>query len=262
MSLDPQIFGKKADELLSELKKTSPKSIGNKTLMNTLKLDYDDFFEVRDYLFNKGLVSKAMGKGGATVLVQQSIEKTDIEMEKEIETAKKSEQALYEPLKKTLKEYWAKDNGFEENLVIEVTANQGRRQTGGKWSRPDIVIVAKKTYVYLKSTTLDVISFEIKPKGFLEDKTGVFETASHSLFANKSYLLLHCNKDQNADDVEDVAVLCKQFGIGLILFSNAGDYSTFNTIVEPERKSPDYGKIDEFIKIQLSELAKEKILHL
>lgn len=262
MSLDPQHLEKKAQELLDELNKTSPKSIGNKTLMNILQLSYDDFFEVRDYLLNKGLVSKAMGKGGATVIVNKSIEKTEKELEKEIETAKKSEQSLYDPIKKTLKDFWAKDNGYEEGLVIEVVANQGRRQTGGKWSRPDIVIVAKKTYVYLKNTTLDVISFEIKPKGFLEDKTGVFETASHSLFANTSYLLLHCDKYQDASDVEDVASLCKQFGIGLILFSNAADYGSFNTIVEPERKAPDFAKIDEFIKIQLSEPSKDKILQL
>jgi len=121
-------------------------------------------------------------------------------------------------------------------------------------------MVAKKSFAYLKKTTIEVITFEVKPLGYLDDKTGVFETASHSVFSTSSYLMLHCESHQGERDVENILPLCKNFGIGLILFSDPKDYSTYNPILLPERKLPNYEKVEEFIKIQLSSTSKDRLL--
>lgn len=45
----------------------------------------------------------------------------------------------------------------------EITAKQGSRQTGGKWTRPDVIAVGYKTFPYLPGRYLEVVTFEIKP---------------------------------------------------------------------------------------------------
>lgn len=256
MPLDLETRDRLANDMLKMLRETSPNSTGNITLMRNLALGKEEFYEVRDFLVDTGRAMRAMGKGGATVYippVEEAVVTNPIEEQQR-------EQDLYEPLRMTLGNDWAKDNGLRGSLLIDITGNQGSKKTGGKWSRPDLVIVAKKRYPYLNTSSTRVISFEVKPKGFLEDKTGVFETASHSVFAHTSYLLLHCEENEGAVNVSDISVLCKKFGIGLTLFSDPRDYSTFISVVEPDSRTPDLERIEEFIRIQIPETSKQLIL--
>ena len=41
---------------------------------------------------------------------------------------------LYSPIRETLQNYWAKERQIEP-LAIEITAAQGRRRTGGRWTQ-------------------------------------------------------------------------------------------------------------------------------
>ncbi|MCX2966294.1 hypothetical protein [Gordonia aquimaris] len=49
-----------------------------------------------------------------------------------------AETELYEPILATLQNEWEEDRGFRA-LAIEETAHQGRRPTGGQWTRADLV---------------------------------------------------------------------------------------------------------------------------
>ena len=45
------------------------------------------------------------------------------------------EGGLYPPIRDTLATYWAKERPTEP-LAVEITAAQGRRRAGGRWTRP------------------------------------------------------------------------------------------------------------------------------
>ena len=64
-------------------------------------------------------------------------------------------------LEQMLREQWAKSMGFENSLV-QVTAQQGRRDTGGAWTRPDLIVVNVSNFRYVPGRQLDVISFAPK----------------------------------------------------------------------------------------------------
>jgi hypothetical protein len=66
----------------------------------------------------------------------------------ETATAYAHEAELYEPMRRVIETSWAKDHKTDPIAVV-VTAAQGRRQTGGRWTKPDIVSVAVKTFHYL-----------------------------------------------------------------------------------------------------------------
>jgi len=71
------------------------------------------------------------------------------------------EASLYEPMRAVIQADWAKDERFDF-LAVEITAQQGRRQTGGRFSRPDIVAVEVRIPRYLPTKSLEVVTFELK----------------------------------------------------------------------------------------------------
>src|ERR1035441_4896420 len=76
------------------------------------------------------------------------------------------------------------------SLVVEVTARQGRRETGGTWTRPDIVAAALRVFPHVPGKFFDLITFEVKPFDGI-DVTAVFEALSHRRAATQAYVWLH-----------------------------------------------------------------------
>ena len=72
------------------------------------------------------------------------------------------EAELYPPIRHTLETFWAKERQIEP-LAVEITAAQGSRITGGRWTRPDLVSAAVRTYRYLPGKYMEVVTFEVKP---------------------------------------------------------------------------------------------------
>ena len=66
---------------------------------------------------------------------------------------------MYPSLRVLIATDWAKVRQARP-LSVEITAMQGRRPTGGRWSRPDIVSVEVKTYRYVPGKFLEVITYE------------------------------------------------------------------------------------------------------
>lgn len=224
----------KAEALLEILRETPGKPVGNYTLMRQLGLEKSEFYELRDSLMDEGIVTKARGKGGATKLICSEEESETPVIEAEIVR----ELDLYTPLKKVLEQDWVKDYRYGDHTIVQIIANQGSRKTGGMWTRPDLVIVTKRSYVFTIGSSIEVTTFEVKPKGYfkVKDKAAVFETASHSTFANKSYLMFYVNPDEvpESDSYSEIEILplCEEFGIGLVLFTDPSDYSSFVTILD------------------------------
>ena len=97
-----------------------------------------------------------------------------------------AEASLYVPFQKVIQTGYVSENDLNR-WVCEITASQGKRNTGGLWTRPDVTLVAEQTFTYIPDKLFDVITFEIKPN-IDTAMAGVYEAAAHSAFADRSYL--------------------------------------------------------------------------
>ncbi len=253
----------KYKKLLIDLIPKDGSSKGNTFLIQQLKkksgnqITADDYWIVRNSLIESGIIEKGRGKGGSVFLATEELTQPLIKKEKK----RTSEESLYQPFIKTLEDSWIKDNDIK-NFIIEKTANQGRKKTGGKWTRPDVSLVAIKTFAFIPGKIIDVVTFEIKP---MDDYgiASVFETASHSVFSHKSYLAIHQPEGRtDSDDFNRIVKHCSTFGVGLIIFEDPSDWGTYETIVDPTRRDPDPSEVNSFIKRQFNSKNQNELLEM
>lgn len=142
--------------------------------------------------------------------------------------------------------------------VVHQAAFQGRRNTGGTWTRPDFVVIGYRKFEYTPGIVRDVETFEVKPSTCGIE--AVFETAAHSRVATKSFLAIHVTDDgPTAEDLDRIEAECVRFGLGLILFSDPKAYDEWQYRVEPNRTEPDPFSLEEFIQTQIPPADQEKI---
>jgi hypothetical protein len=166
--------------------------------------------------------------------------------------AQVSETSLYEPFHKAILTGYIKDNRLKR-FISEITAHQGRRATGGKWTRPDVTLVAVRTYQFTPGKRLEVITFEIKPSvdSALE---GVYEALAHSAFAHRSFLAVDQREFKGEGEVPNERIIqeCTRHGVGYIAFEDVVDYNTYDIICPAKLRDPDPEEVDNFIKKQIS----------
>lgn len=228
-------------------------TIGNKSLREKLDWGEDKYWTVRDSLLDLGEIKKGRGRGGAVRRLQ--IEGPEPLAGNTSPSGRLPEEALYEPMKEQLEGGWAKDKRFSLS-VVEVTARQGGRATGGRWTRPDIVAVAMSTFRYLPDSQFDLITFEVKPADSI-DVTAVYEAVAHLRAATMAYVLVTTDETLDLDEIGQES---ERHGIGLLAAENPADYSTWTEMVEPARHEPDAHRLDEFIATQLTDATRNKII--
>ena len=258
--------------LLLELVPTDGTSMGNVTLKTEFfararddahpEMNEDDYWTIRNSLVDDGILSIGRGRGGS---VRRTSESAIVQLPLPPSSIRdlspySSERNLYEPFLDTLRKYFSKDYRIRD-FVAEITAHQGSRTTGGKWTRPDITMVAVKMFQYVPGKTLELITFEIKPVGSWGVE-GVYETASQSIFANTSYLCVHCPVPIPDGDQDRLEKEAARFGVGLMLFEDPADWETCDIRVAPEYKTPDPEETNQFISVQLSASNRERIAQL
>jgi hypothetical protein len=237
-------------QLLSAVPPTG--SVGNITLLKNLGWPEEQYWTLRDELIRAGQLEAGRGRGGS---VRRSIAEATI-----VAPIPDRETALYEPILATLKRDWAQDYRYTD-FDSEITAHQGRRDTGGKWSRPDITLVTCDTYKYVPGKHLDVITFEIKRYDGV-DVTAVYEALAHRRAANYAYVLVHVPQgeaEEAAVTIEELSHEAEEHGIGLVQLYAANDYKTWEFLLEAERNDPAPSDVSEFIDDQLSTAFKERI---
>jgi hypothetical protein len=272
MSLDalsPEEIEQKQQELLNAV--PDAKSIGNKTLKEVLGRAWSDdlYWEIRNRLIERGILELGRGKGGSVkrVIYQQTetdnISNSNAQSPSSSDTFKSYEKelSLYEPIAMVLRNKWLKEQGFDSHLV-EITAKGGSKQTGGKWTRPDITAIGYKTFPYVPGRFLEVITFEIKPTS-TTDVSAVYEALAHRRAATRAYVISHIPEaslaeyQQIIDAISDEA---KKFGVGFILANDPSDFDTWETLLEAERFEPDPARLNEFIAQQASPEMKDQIV--
>jgi hypothetical protein len=223
----------------------------------------DDYWLIRDSLIEDGAIQSGRGYGGTVrrvLLEKQSTEPQTVAAVAEAAAASlRAEADLYEPFHEAIQKGYTRTNGIRR-FVSEITARQGRRLTGGKWTRPDITLLAMRTYTFSPGKRLEVITFEVK-EGLDGAVEGVFETLAHSVFAHRTFLAVHWPGYEHTEEDDDRRIVqeCERFGVGYIVFDDPADYDTYNIVVSARLKEPDPAEVDNFIRQQISAEKQEEV---
>lgn len=226
---------------------------GNKALREELGWKPETYAIVKQALLNDGVIERRKGQGGSVVKIR------DLENE-----AKLKEVAVYEEISSQLKEMWIDDNGIihDTEIISKITALQGKRDTGGKWSRPDITIVTFQEYEHILLPTLEVITFELKTDLAQMNVACVYEALAQQRSSHKAYVVLvagNASMKEVESKADDVSEECAKHGIGLIVIDNVTDYATWKIVLDGERHEPDPQKLNDFISQQLKGDVQERI---
>ena len=264
--------GRPSDEdILLSLIPEDGTAVGNATLLRQLKQrgwSEEKYWSVRDHLLNEGVLVRGRGKGGSVRrTLDQAAEGAALPTSEAAATPTgksykaSSELSLYEPLLRVLSNEWAREMRIESDQIhFEITALQGRKATGGTWTRPDITAVSVRTFEYLPSKYLDVWTFEVKTADWL-DVTAIFETAAHVSRATRSYALLQIPEPLGARE-EDILDRCEReadrLRVGLITFTDPASFETWETRVEAPRIDTAPEALESLIS-QLSDDAKRRL---
>lgn len=281
MSLDglsPEEIETKQQELLAAVPVTDP--IGNKALRDLLGANWSEdlYWAIRNRLVERGVLETGRGRGGSIKKVPPP---TPSQLQQEQVTQEPGAAAeaavpvvvtqggpdytkeleLYAPIATVLRNQWSKEQGFD-NYLVEVTAKQGSRQTGGKWTRPDITAVGYKTFPYVPGRFLEVITFEVKPTN-TTDVAAVYEALAHRRAATRAYVITHMPNDKRTEFDAVIDAICdesKKFGVGVILADDPANFDTWEVLLEADRYEPDPGRLNEFIAQQTTSELKEQIV--
>ncbi|MDI3283010.1 hypothetical protein [Polyangium sp. 15x6] len=264
----------KDDERLLALLPVDGSTIGKTRLLEKLGWDEDRYFAARDRLVDTGKVVRGVGRGGTLRLAETPIDapvampaQPDARSNRRppVSDAERApdnrEERYYKALAETLRTQWAKDRSFTR-VEVEITAKQGRRDTGGRWSRPDLTAVSLTRYRYIPGVFLDVTTFEVKTIEAL-DVTGVYEALAHRRSATRAYLL--CVADGPLTDGQKERIIpveeeAARHGIGLFVIDNVRDHETWTERCEARRFDADPEKLNDFIARQLSGELQQNIL--
>jgi hypothetical protein len=217
-----------------------------------LRVKEDEYWIARNTLIADGVLTKGRGRGGSVYLV------TPAKSPKKA-ARKKSEASLYTPFENAIISGYIPDFDIKQH-VVERTAQQGARKTGGKWTRPDLTLIAMRQYQFLPGKRIEIITFEIKPN-FDSALDGVFEALAHSAFAHRSYIAVDISSYKDGEELPDERIVgeCERFGLGYITFDDVNDYDTYDLFIPAKLKEPDPKSADEFIAAQVKESNKNII---
>lgn len=271
-NLSPQEVESLEQELLARVPESG--RIGNKSLRTQLialgRWDAAIYWEVRNSLIDRGLLVKGGGKGGSVRRPEAAVEAPPGQGDETRDGAPEEdaqanervpEPALYEPMAQVIREDWTKDFRLD-SFTLEVTAHQGARPTGGKWTRPDITLASYKTFAYVPGKHFDLVTFEIKPQDSI-DITVVYEALAHRRAATRAFALLHVPEDKKhalEPVINEICSQAKQFGIGVIIASDPCDYDTWDEVVESVRNEPDPERLNDFLSQQVSLQFRETVV--
>jgi hypothetical protein len=221
------------------------------------------YWDIRNQLVERAILGVARGRGGLVYRIIDATEEIPTPEEVADEAVQKihREEDLYEPIAETLNGEWAREKRFER-WTVQITARQGRKDTGGRWSRPDLTVATQSTYPYIPGRHFDVITFEVKPKDGI-DVTAVYEALAHLRAATKAYVLLHVPDDSKAEldsQLIEIYSEAKRHNVGVITMDDPGDFSGWDEVVEPARNDPEPRRLNDFLANQFDSSRLETLI--
>jgi hypothetical protein len=251
----------------------------NGQLQAALGWSKEKYWTIHRALYDYGEIERGRGYGGIVVLAGFDPENPDPREEALRENLNKlkpttkvlndtsiaaaltaaRELELYKPVSRELERNWAQYRNLD-NCHCEITALQGRRETGGSWSRPDLALIGYRKYEFLPEKVFELYTFEVKAANDVSIK-GVMEALAHREAATRSYVIYHtAGKDfEDLPEAKRIEELAAKHGIGVFAAKDVEDFNQWAEIVSARRSNPDPEAVDTFIKRTLSETAKTQI---
>lgn len=183
--------------MLKVLEQSFAGEANNGSLRDALGWTPERYWQARNRLLEGGRVQKVHGcRGGKTVLtpVASTVEAT-VPVPREdggpmlAGRSYEDEAQLYDPMLDQIASNWIRDEDYDSS-IIRKTAAQGRRDTGGKWTRPDLTVVGIQKFKFLRDPVFDVVSFEIKPSWQVTVES-IFEALANRQYTTRAYAIYH-----------------------------------------------------------------------
>lgn len=255
----------------------------NRIIYESLGLDIDEFFEARNELVFQGYIERGRGQGGSSTLLRMpsntvmpevaspseadvdgtAVDATDLEtpngeqsLDNDLVVSTEREQDVYQPILEKLKDEWRRDQSIATGFAT-ISANNKRGGPGGSWSVPDLVMWGKRSFKFIKDPVISVYTFEVKLAKYFDIRT-IFEAAAHRIVSNYSYAVVVGEKSNDLESRTSLA--CGQTGVGLIWIEDAGDYNTWEEMIEPKRHEPDPEMFESFVQWSLAEYESDIIM--
>jgi hypothetical protein len=140
---------------------------------------------------------------------------------------------------------------FAEWLVNELEECTKAISLGGnifkdKWGTPDVIGVRESKRSDIIQFPTEIVSVEIKT-----DSNGLItafgQSCAYKIFSHKTYIVVP--NDSQIEDITRLDTLCRQFGIGLILFDNKSpELPNFTIRVRADKHDPDMFFVNKNIK--------------
>ncbi len=263
---------KHRDQFLDALREAGG-SISNAAFKTRLGWEGDRYDKIKAELDAEGLIIRGKGRGGTVSIAEidqnfpndgtpaPPIPLVSSQIQNNVDSNAVAELALYDPAKLQLEENW-KDKHKLYDFHVENSAMLGRRDTGGSWSRPDLVVIGSKKYEFLREKVFELHTFEIKPATDVTIK-GVLEALSHREAATRAYVLYHtAGQDftvENFSERSRIENLAARHGVGVYIAKTISDFSQWIEIVPAQRATPDLDSVEQFIISNLSKDAQSQI---
>lgn len=254
------------EEIVAALRRAPDNRLTRADLWNALPglngRPNDAYYDAEQALVDEGRIERRRGRRGGIYLLppaEDVAEEADglplvaneIQVEREIEH--------YQPALNEILENWTEQPGFT-HVFGSITGMQGRRATGGRWSRPDIVLCTISDWLFSSRPEGDVRTIEVK-RFEATDVVAVYEAVSHKARSHYAYLLIvnfpaELNDDQQKD-FDLILSTAGQHGIGVITAVDTSDWGTWEFQLYPTRSSADHQAINDLLFDQVPPNVRE-----
>lgn len=215
----------------------------------------DAYYAAEQALVDMGRIERRRGRnGGIYLLPEPEVDAISGNEETRQEAALVDRETdHYKPVLDQILRHWKEQPGFKA-VFGAVTGLQGRRATGGRWSRPDIIICTVSEWLFSSRPEGEVRSIEVKRYDAL-DVMAVYEAVSHKTRSHYAYLLVvgfpeDLTEDQEKDFDTVLAVAGKN-GIGVITAGESGDWGTWKFQLYPTRSDADHQEVNQLLLDQV-----------
>lgn len=145
-----------------------------------------------------------------------------------------------------------------QDFIVANTARGGERT--GRWTRPDLTLVAIQRYRFPHRIGTELFGFEIK-RDMQADISSVFEAVAHTRFVHYAYVVWQVlSGSQSYKVAKAIETSCQLHGIGLITFSDALVAESYAIRATPVRQNPHPWDVDEYLAQRLPQLDRDVLL--
>lgn len=218
-------------------------TLSNSDLRSAAKLSEREFNRARVVLLERGLVTRRQGRGWPLVLIE------DAEVDSDFDDLETRERMLYRGLTEAIPD-WERFTNYATARAFDVSS-LGRRKTGGRWSRTDLLAIGIKDFrdlSHVPNFALSVHAIEVKTWHTIS-VDAVFEVLMHRDDVTHTWVFTEVPAGKPTEGkLERVKVQAARYGVGLVAFTSQHDAKTWVTLVEAERRSPRMFDLNSYLK--------------